>query len=105
MRRLPQSSRSRDRLWSSPCSQPPASAGLYIAASVAAWLLARRNVALAGVPLNFRWLRVAMGLGVGTMLLLIAVASPVEITGLSALAAGSAAVHLLQSRIVARSAT
>ena len=105
MRRLPQSSRSRDRLWSSPCSQPPASAGLYIAASVAAWLLARRDVALAGVPLNFRWLRAAMALGVGTMLLLIALASPAEITGLLVLVLGSAAVFLLQSRIVARGAT
>lgn len=43
-----------------------ASAGLYIAACIAAWLLARRGVALAGVPLNFRWLGAAMGLGVGT---------------------------------------
>ena len=82
-----------------------ASAGLYIAACVAAGLLARRDIALAGVPLNFRWLGLAMGLGIGTMLLLIALASPAEITGLLALVAGSAAVYLLQSRIVAPGAT
>lgn len=82
-----------------------AAAGLYIAACVAAWLLVRRGVALAGVPLNFRWLGPAMGLGVGTMLALIALGSPAEITALLALVAGSAAVYLLQSRILARSTT
>jgi amino acid transporter len=81
------------------------SAGLYIATCVAAWLLARKGVALAGAPLNFRWLAPAMGLGVGTMLLLIAIASPAEIIGLLALVAGSATVYLLQSRVVARSVT
>lgn len=82
-----------------------ASAALYIAACIAAWLLAGRDVALAGAPLNFRWLKPAMGLGMGTMLLLIALASPAEIAGLVALVAGSAAVYVLQSRIVARSST
>ncbi|MGH8317051.1 MAG: amino acid permease [Steroidobacteraceae bacterium] len=33
-----------------------ASAGLYVAACIAAWLLARKEVALAGAPLDFRWL-------------------------------------------------
>ena len=82
-----------------------ASAGLYIAACVAAWLLARKGIALAGVPLNFRWLGPAMGLGIGTMLLLIAVASSAEIIGLLALVAGSATVYLLQSRVAARGVT
>lgn len=82
-----------------------ASAGLYIAACVAAWLLAHKGIALAGAPLDFRGLELAMGLGVGTMLLLIALASPTEIIGLFALIAGSAAVYLLQSRFVARSVT
>ena len=82
-----------------------ASAGLYIAACVAAWLLAHKGIALAGAPLDFRGLGLAMGLGVGTMLLLIALASPTEIIGLFALIAGSAAVYLLQSQFVARSVT
>lgn len=68
-------------------------------------MLARRDVALAGVPLYFRPLALAMGLGIGTMLLLIALASPAEITGLLVLVLGSAPVFLLQSRIVARGAT
>ena len=63
------------------------------------------DVALAGVPLYFRPLGLAMGLGIGTMLLLIALASPAEITGLLVLVLGSAPVFLLQSRIVARGAT
>ena len=33
------------------------SAAVYIAGCAAAWRLARRGVARAGVPLNYRWLR------------------------------------------------
>jgi basic amino acid/polyamine antiporter, APA family len=75
-------------------------AGLYIAGCVAAWLLARRGVALAGAPLNFRWLGTAAVIGAGSMLLLIALGSRIEITGLVALIAVSALVYLLQRRIV-----
>jgi amino acid transporter len=77
-----------------------ASAGLYIAACLATWLLARRGVALAGAPLNFRWLGVAAPLGAGSMLLLIALGSPSEIIGLATLIAISALVYLVQTRIV-----
>ena len=35
-------------------------APLYMGGSIAAWFLARRGVAEAGAPLNFRWLGAAM---------------------------------------------
>jgi len=76
------------------------SAALYIAGCIAAWLLARRQVALAGAPLNFRWLEPAVILGIVSMLLLIALASRAEIVGLLLLLGASAAVYLLQRRIV-----
>ncbi|HEY3783780.1 MAG TPA: amino acid permease [Steroidobacteraceae bacterium] len=76
-----------------------ATAGLYIAACIAAWLLARRRVALAGEPLNFRYLGPAMVLGVISMLLVIALASRPEIIGLLALVVTSSAVYLLQARV------
>ncbi len=59
-----------------------ASAGLYILGCAAAWRLARRGVALAGAPLQFKWLGSAMAIGVISMLLLIALASRAEIVGL-----------------------
>ena len=83
-----------------------ASAGLYIAACIATWLLARRGVALAGTPLNFRWLGAAAVIGAGSMLVLIALASLTEILGLATLIAVSGCVYLVQTRIaVARSPT
>jgi APA family basic amino acid/polyamine antiporter len=78
-----------------------ASAGLYVAACIATWLLARRGVALAGVPLNFRWLGATAVVGAGSMLVLIALASRTEIIGLAMLIAVSALVFLLQRRIAA----
>lgn len=80
-----------------------AAAGLYVAGCIAAWLLARRGVALAGVPLNFRWIGAAAGIGVSSMLLLIALGSRTEITGLVALIGASALVYLLQTRVVVAS--
>jgi amino acid transporter len=77
-----------------------ASAGLYFAACLATWLLARRGVALAGAPLNFRWLGVAATIGAASMLLLIALGSPSEIIGLATLIAISALVYLVQTRLV-----
>ncbi len=76
-----------------------AAAGLYIAGCVAAWLLARRGVALAGAPLGFRWLGAAALIGVSAMVTLIALASRTEILGLLALIAVSTAVYLLQTRV------
>jgi amino acid transporter len=77
-----------------------ATAVLYIAACIATWLLARRGVAVAGTPFNFRWLGAAAVIGGGSMLLLIALGSPSEIMGLAALIAVSSLVYLVQTRIV-----
>jgi amino acid transporter len=77
-----------------------ATAVLYIAACLATWLLARRGVALAGAPFNFRWLGAAAVTGGGSMVLLIALGSPSEIMGLAALVAVSSLVYLVQTRIV-----
>jgi amino acid transporter len=79
-----------------------ATAALYLAGCIAAWLLAYRRVALAGAPLNFHWLGPAMLLGVASMLLLITLASRAEIVGLLALIAGSATVYLIQKWTVTR---
>jgi APA family basic amino acid/polyamine antiporter len=76
-----------------------AAAGLYAAGCLAAWLLARRGVALAGAPLGFRWLGTAAVIGVSGMVALIALASRTEILGLLALIAVSSAVYLLQTRV------
>jgi amino acid transporter len=75
-----------------------ASSALYAAGCAAAWWLARNGVAQAGAPLNFRWLGTATVVGVGSMLLMIALASRAEIFGLIAVIAISATVYLVQSR-------
>lgn len=80
-------------------------AGLYVAGCLAALLLARRGVALAGTPLNFRWLGAAAAIGSGSMLALIALGSSIEIIGLAALIAVSALVYLLQRWIVVASSS
>jgi basic amino acid/polyamine antiporter, APA family len=69
-------------------------AALYSVGCVAAWLLAHRNVAVAGKPLNFRWLGVATLVGVTGMLALIALASWQEIAGLATLIGLSALIYL-----------
>jgi APA family basic amino acid/polyamine antiporter len=74
------------------------SAGLYIAGCAAAWLLARRGVALGGTPLKFRWLGTATVIGVTSMLALIALASRQEIIGLMALLGLSALIYMVQAR-------
>lgn len=73
-------------------------AGLYVTGCFAAWRLARRGVAMAGAPLGFRWLGAAATVGIGSMLIIIALASRAEITGLLVLIAVSAAAYLLQTR-------
>jgi len=78
------------------------SAALYSAGCAAAWRLARRGIALAGAPLNFRWLRAAMLIGISSMAVLIALASRAEIIGLAAVLAGSAVVFSLSTRGVHR---
>jgi amino acid transporter len=77
-----------------------ASSGLYFAGCIAAWVLARRGVALAGTPLNFRWLGAAAVVGAGSTLVVIALGSRTEIMGLAALIGASALVYLLQMRII-----
>jgi amino acid transporter len=69
-------------------------AALYALGCVAAWLLARRGVAVAGAPLNFRWLGAATFVGVGSMLALIALGSRREIVGLTSLIGLSVLLYL-----------
>lgn len=75
-----------------------ATAVLYIGGCAAAWTLARRGVALAGTPLNFRWLRTAMLTGIGSMLVMIALASRAEIVGLVVVSAASVLFYVVQRR-------
>ena len=77
-----------------------ASAGLYIGGCLAAWQLARRGVALAGAPLNFRWLGGAMVTGVGSMVILICLASREEVLGLFVVVILSVLVYVAQRRRV-----
>jgi basic amino acid/polyamine antiporter, APA family len=77
---------------------------LYSAACAAAFWLARARVALAGPPLNFRWLGVAAGMAISSMVVLVAMASRAEIFGLLAVLCLSAAVYLLQTRLGRRPA-
>jgi amino acid transporter len=78
-------------------------APLYMGGSIAAWLLARRGVAEAGTPLNFRWLGATMVVAAASMLALIALGSRVEIIGLLVVMAASVAWYLL-SRALSRRA-
>jgi amino acid transporter len=73
-------------------------APLYMGGCAAAWHLSRREVALDGPPLRFRWLGAAAVVGIVSMALLIALGSAKEIFGLAALLAGSAAIYGLQTR-------
>ena len=76
-----------------------ASAGLYIGVCLAAWHLARRGIALAGPPLNFRGLMSAVVVGVGSMVVLIALAAPIEIAAFFAVVIASAAIYLVQANV------
>jgi APA family basic amino acid/polyamine antiporter len=71
---------------------------LYIAGCAAAWRLARNGVALAGTPLNFRFLRAAMLTGICSMVVLIALASREEILGLAAAVVACIIVFWLSTR-------
>ncbi len=68
---------------------------LYMGVCVAAWVLARRGVALAGQPLNFRWLGVAAVVGVSGMVLLITLARSEEILGLLGIVGASVLTYLV----------
>jgi APA family basic amino acid/polyamine antiporter len=71
---------------------------LYIVGCAAAWQLARRRVALAGEPLNFRFLGAAAVIGIGSMLALIALGSRQEIMGLAGLIGLSVLAYFIQAR-------
>jgi amino acid transporter len=73
-------------------------APLYMGGSVAAWLLAKRGVAEGGAPLSFRWLGTAMTVAAISMLVLIALASRAEITGLAVVMTASVVAYLLLRR-------
>jgi APA family basic amino acid/polyamine antiporter len=72
-----------------------ACAPLYMAGCAAAWVLSRRAVALAGPPLQFRFLGTATVLGIGSMSAMIALASRQEIIGLATLVGLSVLMYLL----------
>jgi amino acid transporter len=76
-----------------------ATAPLYILGCTASWRLARRGVAEAGAPLNFRWLGTAAIVGIASMLMLIALAARAEILGLLGVIGGSVLVYLLLVRL------
>lgn len=75
-----------------------ATAALYVAGCAAAWKLAHLGVALAGAPLNFRWLGAAAVTGMGSMMALIAMGSRAEILGLFALVSISVVIYMVQTR-------
>ncbi|MBS0388565.1 MAG: hypothetical protein JSR15_08790, partial [Proteobacteria bacterium] len=73
-------------------------APLYALGCAAAWRLARRGVAQAGAPLNFRWLGTAAAIGIAGTLALVALAERAEIIGLLATIVASALGYLLVAR-------
>jgi basic amino acid/polyamine antiporter, APA family len=73
---------------------------LYAFGCVAAWLLARRDVAVAGPPLNFRWLNTATCIGVLGMASMLALASWQEIVGLATLIGIGALLYMIPFRKV-----
>ena len=72
---------------------------LYGAGCAAAWLLARRRVAEAGTPLNFRFLGAAASIGIVSMGLMIGLGTRTEIVGLLVILALSVLIYLLQTRL------
>ncbi|MDE2305856.1 MAG: APC family permease, partial [Gammaproteobacteria bacterium] len=75
-----------------------AMAPVYVGGCLAAVSLKRRGVALAGAPLGFRGLGVAAAVGVGSMILMVAMASRAEILGLCAALALSALGYAISRR-------
>jgi len=72
----------------------------YVGGCAAAWRLSRRGVALAGEPLNFRWLPVAVVIGIASCIVLVALAARMEIVGLAAAIAVAAGIYMVQARAV-----
>ncbi len=71
---------------------------LYGVGCAAAWVLARRGVALAGAPLQFSRLGAATVIGIGSMLAVIALGTREQLLFLAALIVLSALVYLVQTR-------
>ena len=69
---------------------------VYVLGSMAAWRLARQGVAVAGPPLNFRWLGTAVVIATFSMIVLTALASWTEIVGIAALAGAIVTAYGLQ---------
>jgi hypothetical protein len=74
-------------------------APLYIGGCAAAWVLARRGVALAGKPLGFRYLGAAAVIGILGMAAIIALGQRNEILGLLALSVLAVLVYFVQNRV------
>jgi basic amino acid/polyamine antiporter, APA family len=70
----------------------------YAAGCAAAWQLARRGVAEAGEPLNFRWLGTAMVVGIMSMAAMIALASREEILGVAVAVGASFVIYEMIER-------
>jgi APA family basic amino acid/polyamine antiporter len=77
-------------------------APIYVGGCAAAWMLARRNVALAGAPLGFRWIGVAALVGITSMVAMVALASRAEIAGLLAVVAVCGITYAPLARRAAR---
>lgn len=78
-------------------------APIYLLGCAAAWVLARRGVALAGPPLGFRYLGTAAVIGISSMLVLIVFGSRREIIGLMMLVILSMFTYFVQThRVPAR---
>jgi basic amino acid/polyamine antiporter, APA family len=74
-----------------------ASTVLYAYVCFAAWRLRQRGIALAGTPLNFRWLKLAAITGIAGMIVMVALASPTEMLGLALLIGVSVLLYLVPS--------
>ncbi|HJT97548.1 MAG TPA: APC family permease [Rhodanobacteraceae bacterium] len=74
----------------------------YAGGCAAAWVLARRGVALDGTPLGFRWLGLAAAIGIASMIVVVSLAARAEIIGLVAVVAIAAGLYVMGTRIAAR---
>jgi APA family basic amino acid/polyamine antiporter len=72
--------------------------GIYLLACAAAYVLQRRHVALAGVPLGFKFLPAAAGVGIVGMLWLVVSASWAEDAGLAGVIGASLLIYAARGR-------
>ncbi|WP_420142787.1 APC family permease [Sphingomonas sp.] len=81
-----------------------ATAGLYFLACAAALVLRRRGVAILGTPLSFRILPLAAGMGMASMVVLVAIARIDEILAFVGLTFASLALYAVMRPRIARAA-